>query len=69
MESNYSNRDFEQFVKQNADEYRMFPSEKVWNGVHNALHTRPQMDWIRPGIPVIVDRRCSELGHDHVSRF
>jgi hypothetical protein len=40
MESNYSNRDFEQFVKQNADEYRMFPSEKVWNGVHGALHTR-----------------------------
>ena len=40
MESNYSNRDFEQFVKQNADEYRMFPSEKVWNGVHSALHTR-----------------------------
>lgn len=40
MESNYSNRDFEQFVKQNADEYRMFPSEKVWNGVNNALHTR-----------------------------
>lgn len=40
MESNYSNRDFEQFVKQNADEYRMFPSEKVWSGVNNALHTR-----------------------------
>ena len=40
MENNYSNRDFEQFVKQNADEYRMFPSEKVWNGVNNALHTR-----------------------------
>lgn len=40
MESNYSNRDFEQFVKQNADQYRMFPSEKVWKGVHSALHTR-----------------------------
>lgn len=40
MESNYSNRDFEQYVKKNADEYRMFPSEKVWKGVHNALHTR-----------------------------
>jgi|SRR6218665_580283 len=40
MESNYSNRDFEQFVQQNADEYRMFPSEKVWSGVNNALHTR-----------------------------
>ena len=40
MESNFSNRDFEQFVKQNADQYRMFPSEKVWKGVNNALHTR-----------------------------
>ena len=40
MESNFSNRDFEQYVKQNADQYRMFPSEKVWKGVNNALHTR-----------------------------
>jgi hypothetical protein len=39
MESNF-NREFEQFVKQNADQYRMFPSDKVWKGVHNALHTR-----------------------------
>ncbi|TMI88535.1 MAG: hypothetical protein E6H08_17755, partial [Bacteroidetes bacterium] len=40
MESNFSNRDFEQYVKQNADQYRMFPSDKVWRGVNNALHTR-----------------------------
>lgn len=40
MESNYSNRDFEQHIKENADQYRMFPSEKVWKGVHSALHTR-----------------------------
>lgn len=40
MESNLNNRDFERFVKQNADQYRMFPSEKVWEGVHDALHTR-----------------------------
>ncbi len=40
MESNYNNRDFEQFIKQNADQYRMFPSEKVWNGIDKALHTR-----------------------------
>lgn len=40
MESNYNNRDFERFVKQNADQYRMFPSEKVWKGIHNSLHTR-----------------------------
>jgi len=40
MESNFSNNDFEQYIKQNADQYRMFPSEKVWKGVNNALHTR-----------------------------
>lgn len=40
MESNFNNRDFERFVKQNADQYRMFPSEKVWEGVHDALHSR-----------------------------
>jgi len=39
MESNF-NKDFEQYVKQNADQYRMFPSDKVWKGVNSALHTR-----------------------------
>jgi len=40
MESKYSNKDFEQYLKDNADQYRMFPSDKVWKGVNNALHTR-----------------------------
>lgn len=40
MNSDFNNRDFERFVKQNADQYRMFPSEKVWDGIHAALHKR-----------------------------
>src|SRR5437762_10018155 len=48
MESNFNNRDFEQIVKQNADQYRMFPSEKVWRGIHNTLHTRRR--WYGIGI-------------------
>jgi len=40
MESNFHNRDFEQFIKQNADQYRLFPSEKVWSGINSVLHTR-----------------------------
>ncbi|MBC7947853.1 MAG: hypothetical protein H7Y42_08240 [Chitinophagaceae bacterium] len=40
MESNYNNREFEQFVKRNADQYRMIPSDKVWKGINSALHTR-----------------------------
>lgn len=40
MDRRYNNRDFEHFLKQNADQYRMFPSEKVWEGIHHTLHTR-----------------------------
>src|SRR6185295_4112031 len=52
MESNFNNRDFEQFVKQNADQYRMFPSEKVWKGIHNALHTRKR--WYGIGLTFLL---------------
>lgn len=40
MERNYNNREFEQYIKKNADQYRMIPSEKVWKGINNSLHTR-----------------------------
>lgn len=40
MERNFSNSDFERYVQTNADQYRMFPSEKVWDNVHKALHKR-----------------------------
>src|SRR5688572_31773279 len=52
MESNFNNRDFEQFVKQNADQYRMFPSEKVWKGIHNTLHTRKR--WYGFGLALLL---------------
>jgi hypothetical protein len=52
MEKNYNNRDFEQFVKQNADQYRMFPSEKVWEGIHNTLHTRRK--WYGFGLALLI---------------
>ena len=52
MESNFNNRDFEQFVKQNADQYRMFPSEKVWKGIHNTLHTRRR--WYGVGLGLLI---------------
>jgi hypothetical protein len=40
MESSFNNREFEQYVKVNADQYRMIPSEKVWKGINGTLHTR-----------------------------
>lgn len=46
MENRF-NRDFEQFLKQNADQYRMYPSEKVWKGIYHSLHGRKR--WITLG--------------------
>ena len=52
MESNFNNKDFEHFVKQNADQYRMFPSEKVWEGIHNTLHARRR--WYGIGLTLLL---------------
>lgn len=52
MESNYRNREFEQYIKENADQYRMFPSEKVWKGIHNTLHTRRR--WYGVGLSLLL---------------
>lgn len=52
MENRFNNRDFEQFVKQNADQYRMFPSERVWSNIHNTLHVRRR--WYGIGIALLL---------------
>lgn len=52
MESNFNNREFEQLVKRNADQYRMIPSEKVWKGINNALHTRRR--WYGIGLTMLL---------------
>ncbi len=52
MEDRYHDRDFEQFVKQNADQYRMFPSERVWKEIHGTLHTRKK--WYSIGIALLL---------------
>jgi hypothetical protein len=52
MESNFNNKDFEQFVKQNADQYRMFPSDKVWVNINNTLHTRRR--WYGIGLTLLL---------------
>lgn len=39
MERNFYKEDFEKFLKENANQYRMYPSERVWKGIYNSLHT------------------------------
>ena len=52
MENNFNNRDFERFVKENADQYRMFPSDKIWKNIHTSLHTRRR--WYGIGLGLLL---------------
>ena len=39
-ERNLYNDEFERQLKEKADQFKMYPSDKVWNEVHSSLHTR-----------------------------
>ncbi len=39
-ESNFYSDEFEQLIREKTEQYKMYPSENVWKGVHNSLHTK-----------------------------
>ncbi len=43
MEKKFYTDDFEQFLKETADDFRMYPSKRVWNSLYNNLH--PGRKW------------------------
>jgi hypothetical protein len=46
MERNFYTDDFEELLKEKADQYKMYPSDKVWKGIENSLHSRRKWYWI-----------------------
>lgn len=50
MQSNFTNDDFEQFLKQSADSCRMRPSDKVWKGVSKHINERKRRVRFATGI-------------------
>jgi hypothetical protein len=38
MEKDFFNSDFEQFLKENVEQYRMYPSDSVWNNIYSSMH-------------------------------
>src|SRR6185436_15005715 len=52
MERQFHNGDFEKLLRDHANQYRMFPSEKVWKGIHSSLHTRRR--WYGIGLGLLL---------------
>ena len=38
MENKFYIDDFERYVKEKADEFKMYPSKRVWNSIYNGMH-------------------------------
>jgi hypothetical protein len=51
-ENNFYSDDFEQLIRGKTEQYKMYPSENVWKGVHSALHTRRR--WFIAGMAALV---------------
>jgi hypothetical protein len=47
MERGFYNDEFEELLKQKADQYKMYPSDQVWKGIDRSLHTRKKWYWLR----------------------
>lgn len=52
MERNFYNEEFEDLVRQKADQYKMYPSDKVWYNIHSSLHTRRK--WFIAGMFTLI---------------
>src|SRR5688500_8356226 len=45
MKRNFYTDDFEDLIREKADQYRMYPSEKVWKEINRSLHSRRKWYW------------------------
>ena len=45
MERNFYDTDFEDLLKEKADQYKMYPSDKVWKGIDSSLRSRRKWYW------------------------
>ena len=52
MESDFYSDEFEQLIREKTEQYKMYPSEKVWKGIHGSLHTKRR--WFIIGMSSLV---------------
>lgn len=45
MEKDFYHNDFEDYLKEKADQYKMYPSDKVWKGVDRSLRSYRKWYW------------------------
>ena len=51
MDGKHNDKEFIRFLKENADNHRLYPSEEVWDRIHGKLHTRKR--WLAAGLGLL----------------
>ena len=64
MERRFFMNDFEQSLKEQADQFQMVPSKKVWHGIYNDLH--PGRKWPSIAMSLSLIFTLVVIGHMHI---
>ncbi len=72
MERNFYTENFENFLKEHADKFKMTPSKKVWHGIYNDVH--PGTRWPSVTMSIVFIFTLVIIGHlntnnEHTSRL
>ena len=61
MERKFYDENFESSLKEHADEFKMYPSKKVWHGIYNSVH--PGRRWPSAAISILFIFTLVIIGH------
>ena len=65
MERKFNTDDFERLLKEMSDEFRMYPSKRIWNSIYNNIH--PQRKWPSIGMSISLIFTLILVGHLNTS--
>ena len=46
MERNIHTDEFERFLKEKSDQYKLYPSDKLWNNINRSIHSRRKWPYV-----------------------
>ena len=68
MEKKIFSDNFERMLKEKADEFKMYPSARVWHGIYNSMH--PGRRWPSMAMTIIlicallfIDKKNTEINN------
>ncbi len=66
MDRKFHTDDFERLLKEMSDEFKMYPSKRIWNSIYNNIH--PQRNWPSVGMSISLIFTLIIVGHLNTSK-